>query len=1067
MDSRVGCPGPVVKTTRPDPADVLHRERLFRQLDAGRTAPVVWVTGPGGSGKTTLVASYVQSRAVPCAWLRLDEGDADPASFFFYLGRAVETAFPGGAPGLPLLTPEYAANIPGFTRNFFSALYARLRDGGVLVLDNVQDVPDPSFLFEAILSAARHRNRSSTIVLVSRRPPSPAFARLRANRELSQLGPEALRLSPDEFEAVAAEAGLEVADGLLSSLFQKLDGWAAGLHLVIEAARRGALPGPCDGTPVEILEYFGSQVFEDLETRTRSFLLRTGVLPVLTPETAAALSGEDRAGHVLEALCRGNHFTERSRHDPPVYTYHPLFREFLAHRAESELGEARVRDLKARAAVLLERAGQAEAAAALFAEAGDWPGLTRQVLERAPVLAGQGRFQTLGSWISRLPAERRRENPWIAYWHGVCRFPFNPSDALASFERSFKGFRAGGDDGPGAMLAWAGAVEAINWTLSDFRTLESWLDLVPEVVGGPEDVPEGTPGVRFVAGVLAALMLCRPRHPDVGVWEKRALELAGTSEDPGTRARLLFNTAFWAGVRGNTPVAKVALEDLRVLAGQTDTPPFARIMALFGTATGAYYFDPSVRESLDAVEDALTLSRSTGVRVMDFMLLGAAALIHCVQGHPGSAEAYAERMKEILPSAMPWDRGLYHHVLALNAVRRGDPAAGAGHAEASIRLSRQVGNRFTEAQGRAARALSLHRKGTRDEATEEIRTAVQLFQEAGTKYQEFDALLVQAAFLLEDGRVDEGVGTLAGALEIGRDCQFARPYCYAYPWLPDLLSTALAEGIETDYVCSLVRNASVLPAEPHTFQEAWPWRVRIYTLGRFEIVRDDEPLARGNRTAGKPLDLLLALIAHGGRKVAETTLSEALWPDADGDLAHRSFATTLHRLRRLLGVPQALVLRDGCLSLDPQHCWVDAWAFERLWTEAERASVDPEAAATLGQRAVALYRGAFLPGAMDESWSVHRRERLRSRFLRGVERLGRWLEAAGRLEEAVQTYRKALEVDPLIESFHRRLMTCLAALGRPSEVAAAYRDCERALGGVLGIAPSEETRAILDRTVQG
>ena len=42
-------------------------------------------------------------------------------------------------------------------------------------------------------------------------------------------------------------------------------------------------------------------------------------------------------------------------------------------------------------------------------------------------------------------------------------------------------------------------------------------------------------------------------------------------------------------------------------------------------------------------------------------------------------------------------------------------------------------------------------------------------------------------------------------------------------------------------------------------------------------------------------------------------------------------------MRRLLGKEEALILKDGCLSLSNRHCWVDAWAFERHLGRAEKA----------------------------------------------------------------------------------------------------------------------------------
>jgi ATP/maltotriose-dependent transcriptional regulator MalT len=47
----------IAKITRPILSDVVQRKRLFHLLDEGKKKPVVWVSGPAGSGKTTLVIS--------------------------------------------------------------------------------------------------------------------------------------------------------------------------------------------------------------------------------------------------------------------------------------------------------------------------------------------------------------------------------------------------------------------------------------------------------------------------------------------------------------------------------------------------------------------------------------------------------------------------------------------------------------------------------------------------------------------------------------------------------------------------------------------------------------------------------------------------------------------------------------------------------------------------------------------------------------------------------------------------------------------------------------------------
>jgi ATP/maltotriose-dependent transcriptional regulator MalT len=86
--SRVHPSSLPAKITPPTLAAVFPRTRLFRVLDRART-PVV-DHRPPGAGKTTLVASYLAARHLPMLWYQVDTGDADPATFFYYLGVAAK-----------------------------------------------------------------------------------------------------------------------------------------------------------------------------------------------------------------------------------------------------------------------------------------------------------------------------------------------------------------------------------------------------------------------------------------------------------------------------------------------------------------------------------------------------------------------------------------------------------------------------------------------------------------------------------------------------------------------------------------------------------------------------------------------------------------------------------------------------------------------------------------------------------------------------------------------------------------------------------------------------------------
>ena len=67
------------KLSPPRLVQALPRERLFDWLDAHRERPGLWLAGPPGAGKTTLAAGWLQARALPFLWYRLDADDNELA----------------------------------------------------------------------------------------------------------------------------------------------------------------------------------------------------------------------------------------------------------------------------------------------------------------------------------------------------------------------------------------------------------------------------------------------------------------------------------------------------------------------------------------------------------------------------------------------------------------------------------------------------------------------------------------------------------------------------------------------------------------------------------------------------------------------------------------------------------------------------------------------------------------------------------------------------------------------------------------------------------------------------
>jgi LuxR family maltose regulon positive regulatory protein len=244
------------------------------------------------------------------------------------------------------------------------------------------------------------------------------------------------------------------------------------------------------------------------------------------------------------------------------------------------------------------------------------------------------------------------------------------------------------------------------------------------------------------------------------------------------------------------------------------------------------------------------------------------------------------------------------------------------------------------------------------------------------------------------------------------------------------------------------------------------WPVRIFTLGRFNLLYQGQPLDYARKVPHRPLVFLKTVVALGGRDISASSIASMLWPETDGDNAQRSFDTTLYRLRKMLADDRILILRDGKVSLDPRYCWVDVWSFERLLGTMQRirsrdtTGRDAYQLDQLMQRILSLYQDHFLAREEATAWSVSLRERLRSKFIHCLLDIGHYWEIHGFWGKAIQCYQKGLEADDLIEVFYQRLMVCMLQTHRISEGMAVYRRCRQILSIVLGLQPEPETESI-------
>lgn len=972
----------LAKTSVPTVRCAVLRERLFARLDGSPERPIAWVAGPPGAGKTLLVATYVEARKRDCVWYHVDAGDADLASFFFYLAGAARSGRRGRRNGLPLLTPEYQGNEAAFARTFFRHLVSTSRRPFVLVVDDVSEVARDATMHLALREGLEELGPGARAILVSREEPPPAYARLVASGAVDALSGDDLRLTEEEALAIAerhAPAGIPRA--ALEHVCEVAGGWAAGIVLLASGA---GLPERDAPTRTALFEYLATEVFERASPLVRDVLLSAAVVAPVPARLADRLCGSDRAAAVLEDLASRAYFTTRRPLPDVTFQLHPLLRRFLLSRTESERGPDALRRLRTRAAAILEEEGLPEDALSLLVEAGAWEDVARVALAEAPALVATGRSATLERWLRSLPAQLERRQPWISYWLARCRLGREPSQARLLLAESYRQFEEAGD-GHGLYATSIAALEAILLEWTDFSGADVWIDRVARLRQRGAPVPSELE-LALTSVMFGLMTFHRNDSPELLEWEDRALAIV---RDPSVPAPVRLGIGSWfvveCALRGEIRRSASVVELLAPLARSERANPLGATGWLASEAVH-HWHSGEPEQAIAAVERGLALVADSGIHAWAFLLHLQGVNAALAGDDLPRARAHLAAAEATRDPARPFNVAVLEHERGLIALRAGDLEAACGCARAVIASGERAAMPFFRCIGALMLAIAATSRGDPEAARPEIEAARRFVTSIRSSLAEFLCELCEAELARRRGDPGAARDHLGRALSLSREKGVVPDAWFTRSQLADLCLVALEGGVEPEHARRLVRRLR-LDAPAGAESEEWPWAVRVHLLGPLAAWRDDGTLRFRTAARRHPLDLLAAIAATGSRSAPEHALEDALWPESER--AHHALETSLYRLRRLLG-DGVVHLGERTLSLDARRCWVDAIALERLLARADArlGRRDPGGALEAAERAVGLYRGPFLAGR-DTPWILAARGRLRRRLKRALDDLAR------------------------------------------------------------------------------
>ncbi|MDH5191282.1 MAG: hypothetical protein OEW89_08525 [Gammaproteobacteria bacterium] len=1045
----------LAKITIPRKEKWLLRERLFAKLDEARKSRVIWVSSPGGSGKTVLLTSYIKRNKLPCIWYTVDEGDGDIASFFYYMGMAGKNAAPRRRKDLPLLTPEYMAGLPVFARNFFRELFDQIKAPGVLVLDNYQDLPVESQLHDLLPFVLQECPQDISVIVVSRKEPPPQLARLRVHGEIALLGWEYMRLTREETDEIAKLQGRkDLGVSVLDTLHEKTEGWIAALVLMLNQANveQQVFKLKQTGQYPEMFDYFASEVLGQMTHEEQHFLLKTTLLPRMTVSMATSLTNYLDTAQLLKRLVHEHFFTYAHRSAEIHYEYHSLFKEFLLSRGKEVYDEEEWRKLHHQAANLLVADGSIEEAGKLLMASGNQEQLAGLILGNAQKLIKDGRYLTLNKLLKGFSDNQINQQPWLLFWRGNAKLPVEPLSARQDFTRAYEFFLTS-KDVAGLYLSWCGIIESCLFYMDDFNSLIEWLKKFDALHERYPAYPDPMIEARVVYSVLAVKgVYTGSSYEEDASWIERAEQLVLVSPDPDYTAMLGGHLCMSYVIRGSLPKYTALIDTLLRLAESTTLQPLSRLF-IYQSHAQYLWITGDQDQALEIVDEGLGFAQQSGVPLLDGYLYFVGLIASLLKCDSQKADALlAQFEQKILCQQRRIDRGYYNFYSAWLAAQRGNIQLAHEFFQQNQQQAEQVFAGGSAEVNRNALAQIMADLGQYSGAKKQVNKALNYFRIYKSDYFEFSSLITAAWIACLEGDEKECAELLRQALKIGREKGYVNYHFWRREVITKLCVKALEQNIEVEYVQSMIQRHNLMPDVVPVYLDNWPWKIKIYTLNRFGIIKDGEPL----RVSDKVQKFLKALIAFGGRNVNEETISSALWPDAEGDAAHQAFATTLHRVRKLIG-NDLIQLRQNQVSLDSHYCWTDFWALQRSMSQIDDIIDCDERLIDLAERIIHQYQGPFLGHDESEYWMISTREQLSNKILRTLNKLGEKLCRIKDYKHAIYCYQKGIEVDELSENAYRGLMHCHLYLGNQAEGLAAYHQCRERLSSVLNVSPSKET----------
>lgn len=1011
----------------------VERPRLVERLHNSIGLGLAVLQAPGGYGKSTLAAEFVQQLDFARRWLALDSSAQSPEVFAEQLVKAML-----GAGAWAPASTETEGALHSYLGSALREFEASSSVPMMLVLDNAHELLPSEGSLALLEWFLGSLSPGSEIIISTREPlPVPEIDRRLVGGEATLLQAADLAFSVDEAADLMVVANRPDLDP--ESLIASTGGWPVAARGVIagtislQGAARLVAGGAWD-------RYIATEVWASVPAHLRDALLRVAVPPAAERDVVAELLDAEQWANLGDWLDSRDFFSERMANGDRRLT--PVVQQFLRSKFQ-ETAPVDYRGAIETSLAALERSGRLVDALELAATLEYHEGSVQLLHRHGGALLQRGSYTLMQRTIAGLPATIAKADPLLAAYSARVESQIgDPERALEAGQLVSANDSASVEAHHHARLARARALRLLGRSAEVREALDAPLDDIPADIGLKAELAwhRAHEALATESDIDRAQELLEQSLELAREAQSPLLELLGRStigqvlamkgNGPGGVTELTTAARGWRALQGSAHLAWVLnnLGMAHLLVGD------------FESAIG----------TLDEAREESLVARNRRSEAFITASLGDAYL-----AYGDAPRAYEHYEKAIAVCAeYPVDEslvalataGLAGAMLAQGNVERADFLV-----RRAVASAEATGGPFEYAtclvqQAAIASAAEFH-----GQAVELAERATILFARSGA-----DAALRSARYRLALIHFRDGNREAAES-----ELKLLAPLL-TEPWMVRSLApmvrehTLFAQWVDSRAALSpgfkrLIGELAV--AGDHTNLTTTAHgelpQVVARSLGALRVLVDGREVSDDQWESLRAKEMFFLLLAHpdGMRK---EEVFETLYPEMPASRCNSQFHSNLYRVRKAL-YKESVIKRDGAYMLNPKGDF--AWDVQEFQDALEEAATLPQGSqerAAAYEKALQLYRGPFAEAFYSE-WAASVRDRVARSSVQALSTLAGFYAGREQYDSAVQCLEKVLEADAFNDDAVFQVATYQAKSGRPTAALAFLDQYRGNLDRELGV----------------